>query len=179
MRIVMRGTSRFINMYELNGPDSAIVITNNKTGTITRVYFDEADFDKIKDFSWFPHHDPKKPEHLIYVFNNKLQRLHRVIMDPPKDMVVDHINGDTLDNRRSNLRICTVATNNRNRGGTNRRTVISKNNKSGSMGVNFHKARKKWRAFKSFKGKTYSCWCNTYEEAVAKRKEYDELYKDL
>lgn len=179
MRIVIRGTSRFINMYELNGPDSAIVITNNKTGTITRVYFDEADFDKIKDFSWFPHHDPKKPDHLIYVFNNKLQRLHRVIMDPPKDMVVDHINGDTLDNRRSNLRICTVATNNRNRGGSNRRAVISKNNKSGTMGVNFHKVRKKWRAFKSFKGKTYSCWCNTYTEAVAKRKEYDELYKDL
>lgn len=179
MRTVIRGTLRFANIYELDGENSAILVINNKTGVITRVLFDERDFDKIKDFSWFPHHDPKKPEHLIYLFNNKLQRLHRVIMDPPEGMVVDHINGNTLDNKRNNLRICTIATNNRNRGGSNRRIVLSKNNKSGVMGVNFHKARNKWRAFKSFKGKTYNCWCNSLEEAIQKRKEYDELYKDL
>lgn len=40
--------------------------------------------------------------------------LHRAIMDPPTGMVVDHINGDTLDNRRANLRICTQGQNLRN-----------------------------------------------------------------
>lgn len=40
--------------------------------------------------------------------------LHRAIMEPPTGMVVDHINGDTLDNRRANLRICTQGQNLRN-----------------------------------------------------------------
>lgn len=47
--------------------------------------------------------------------NGRQVPIHRYLLDPPADMVVDHINGDPLDNRRSNLRVCTVAENNRNR----------------------------------------------------------------
>jgi len=41
--------------------------------------------------------------------------IHRTIMSPPKGMDVDHINGDPLDNRRSNLRICTRSQNSQNK----------------------------------------------------------------
>ena len=42
-------------------------------------------------------------------------RLHRLVVDAPEGMVVDHLNGDKLDNRASNLRVCTQAENTRNR----------------------------------------------------------------
>lgn len=51
-------------------------------------------------------------------------RMHRLLTKCPTGKVVDHKNGNRLDNRRKNLRICTVAENNRNRrkpvGGTSR-----------------------------------------------------------
>jgi len=43
--------------------------------------------------------------------------LHRAIMNPEKGMVVDHINGDKLDNRRRNLKICSYSENLLNRRG--------------------------------------------------------------
>jgi len=70
--------------------------------------------------------------------NQKLVRLHRLIAGAvEKDQKVDHINGNTLDNRRSNLRICSNSENLRNRG-------KNINNTSGYKGVS--KRRNKWAA---------------------------------
>lgn len=69
----------------------------------------------------------------------KIILMHRQIMNPPADMVVDHKNGDTLDNRKNNLRICTKAENQRNH-------KRLKNNTSGYTGVSFRKDTKKWFA---------------------------------
>lgn len=53
-------------------------------------------------------------------------------------MVIDHINGDGLDNTRENLRICTQGQNNRNR-------KASKNGTSKYLGVSWDKDKKRWR----------------------------------
>ena len=66
--------------------------------------------------------------------------LHRLIMDCPKGMLVDHINGNTLDCRKANLRIVTPAQNGQNQ------HRLSEQNHSGYRGVSWCKIHKKWRA---------------------------------
>lgn len=65
--------------------------------------------------------------------------LHRLIAGARKGEVVDHINGNSLDNRKANLRICTKAENSRNR-------KLGPTNKSGFKGVSWEAHTGKWRA---------------------------------
>ena len=67
--------------------------------------------------------------------------LHRLIMDAPDGMHVDHIDHDTLNNCRSNLRLCTPGENRRNQ-------KMRKDSQHRYKGVSFHsdKAFKKWQA---------------------------------
>jgi hypothetical protein len=65
--------------------------------------------------------------------------LHRLLMNTPPGMVCDHINHDGLDNRKANLRNCTIAQNNANR-------RSSQNASSKYIGVSRDKRRDKWVA---------------------------------
>jgi len=72
-------------------------------------------------------------------YKGNKKRMHRVIMNTPEGMETDHINGNRLDNRRQNLRICTRAENVRN-------CKKHRDNHSGYKGVYWNKREKKWRA---------------------------------
>ena len=74
--------------------------------------------------------------------------MHRAIMNPENGFVVDHINGDGLDNRRENLRVCTTQENCWN---SKKKTT----NKSGFKGVSIHVSGK-WRATIFVSGKQIS-----------------------
>ena len=65
--------------------------------------------------------------------------MHRLIINAPQGYVVDHINGDKLDNRKENLRICTHSENLKNQG-------KRKANTSGYKGVFWHTRMNKWIA---------------------------------
>lgn len=67
----------------------------------------------------------------------KLKSMHRVIMDAPEGLTVDHINRNRLDNRKSNLRLCTMAQNLKN-------VPIRDTNKSGYKGVYLEKRTGKY-----------------------------------
>lgn len=78
--------------------------------------------------------------------------MHRVITQPPTGMEVDHIDGNGLNNRRSNLRVVTHAQNLSNRG-------APKNNTSGKKGVVWMKDEKRWRAQIGVNGKNMHIGC--------------------
>lgn len=111
------------------------------------VLIDEEDFELVMSRKWNTY---KKdiPKGRIYFIcgqyngkNNDTIRLHRLIMKCKKNdgKVIDHINGNTLDNRKVNLRICTIGQNATNQ-------AKRRSNTSGYKGVTWHKQDKLWQA---------------------------------
>lgn len=105
--------------------------------------------------------------------NGKLKRtevkLHRLVMDTPKGMVTDHINGDRLDNRRENLRVCTVKQNSWNKRPRGSLNIV---------GVWFDPARSKFVAHIAKAGHkvTIGRYDTAQEAANARDKVAGELY---
>jgi hypothetical protein len=96
--------------------------------------------------------------------------MHRFIMDAPEGMEVDHINGDKLDNRRCNLRICTHQQNTCSR---HRSTKKS----SKYQGVSWNKEHKKWVAQIGINGKRINLGRFLLEEDAARA--FDKAAKEL
>ena len=93
-------------------------------------------------------------------------RMHRLIMNTPRELDVDHINGNGLDNRKVNLRNCTMSQNKMN----SRAKLVGKT--SIYKGVYFDKEVNKFRAYIGLAGK------NTYvgisKSQIVAAKMYDE-----
>lgn len=108
--------------------------------------FDLEDLCLIQSRNWYP----DKDEYLVcgyYYFGRyQISRFHRIAMHAKPGEIVDHIDKNRKDNRKSNLRICVFAENNRNRG-------IYSTNTSGVTGVFFDKERGMWLAHISYNGK--------------------------
>ena len=94
---------------------------------------DKDDFDNIIKHKW------RKWGDRYFTGNSDAISIHQFLMNPPNGMVVDHIDNDPANNRRSNLRIIEQAKNAINK-------VVQSNNKSEITGVWFDKERNKWSA---------------------------------
>lgn len=78
-----------------------IPLTRKKVATV-----DAVDFERVNRYKWCAdcvglQWYAQRRAH------GRTIRMHQFIMNPPKGMVVDHANGNGLDNRRENLRLCT------------------------------------------------------------------------
>jgi hypothetical protein len=105
-----------------------IISITSKTYGLLKVMVDDDDYDRVAALNWSASNDRGK-----FYFHNRISvkekiTLHRLLMGFPKGKYVDHINGDTLDNRRSNLRVCSNGDNLRN-------GKLRPNNSSGYTGV--------------------------------------------
>jgi hypothetical protein len=95
----------------------------------------------VSDYKWYIY---KSSNNCIYAqgYHPKTKKrvlMHRLIMNPPRSLHVDHRNRNGLDNRLFNLRIATRSQNLSNR-------TSAKNSSSRFLGVTFHKKANKWVA---------------------------------
>jgi len=112
-----------------------------------RAIIDKEDYTLVSQYKWYL---IKKEAGNVYVkskVKGKIIGIHRFIMNVSDPLlVVDHIDGDPLNNRKSNLRVCTQGENARNQ-------KLKKTNKSGYKGVTLSPSGKRWKAALNHKGK--------------------------
>lgn len=141
-----------------------------------RAIVDDEDYDAVISRNWIAH----KMGHCFYATRHvRLEKrvysheyMHRSIMrrmldrDIVTSEMCDHVNGDGLDNRRSNLRLATRSQNNRNR--HYRRPNLS----SVYLGVCWHGAARKWKASTDVDGRSVviGFFASEFEAAKARDK---------
>lgn len=131
-----------------------------------KVQVDDEDVERIMQNKWHLHRSKRHLDLGIYYFLSSAckrtgmpdMRLHRFIMNAPDDYVVDHIDRNTLNCHKSNLRITTQTQNIFNRG-------HQRNNKSGNRGIYFNTTTEKWYVSFIIKGKHISYGFDTKESA--------------
>lgn len=131
---------------------------------------DDEDYEKVSVYKWSAiwHRNTKRYQVRGYV-NGRMTGIHRVIMDAPANLHVDHINGDPMDNRRCNLRLCNNQQNHQN----------MRKHRDGSSrykGVSWLQSQRKWVAQIYVEGHNIVLGtfvdekqaAQTYDEAAAK-----------
>ena len=184
-----QGVRAFISVFRSKGVFSRtkamkkIPLTQGKFAIV-----DDEDYNLVSKYPWSL--DSPKHAHTSYAIctmytgriNNKSimcrMKLHQLIMRPPKDIHIDHINRNGLDCRRSNMRYCTHSENcmNRRPHYTDSRTK-TKRPTSSYKGVSKLKSGR-WQARIYFENKIYSLGAfeNEKEAALAYNKKAIEIY---
>jgi len=127
---------------------------------------DAADYAEVSKYRWYAARGGSN----VYAAtckNGRTVYMHRMLMRPRKGYVVDHIDGNGLNNRRCNLRVCTPAQNLANkapRGGT-------------SQFVGVYRCRDKWVAHVTRRGKYY--YVGLFDDEVAAAKARDRTAYEL
>ncbi len=138
---------------------SSIVLSSGE-----KCLVDREDLERVNRYTWrLEHFNRKSYARCTMRTNGKntKARLHRFILGAKAGDVVDHINGDTLDNRKSNLRYCTLSESAKNR-------VKNKTSKNKYKGVRKEPNCSRWCAFISINSKKTYLGIFKTEEAAAK-----------
>lgn len=161
---------RKYNNYEIVDKIAKVEINNNTLGKIY-FYIDVEDLYIINIGYWNVRIDKRHPNCTLYVesrIKRKRVHLHRLIMNCPENKIIDHIDGNGLNNIKSNLRICTHKLNNLNR--------KNASGQSGNVGVFYNKRDNLWIASISISGKTkYICYSRDKEEVIRYREKVNKL----
>ena len=155
--VIMNGRQSIINMPTSAPNVSQLFGTNQGRNNLAEIplsqgkiaIVDDEDFDFLNKWKWSCDAMGYAVKSAALSSGNGkrcILLMHRLILLPHKGQMIDHINRNPLDNRRSNLRLCDKRTNSYNRGPTVK-------NLSGLKGVYWDAKYKKWRAQIKINGK--------------------------
>lgn len=128
---------------------------------------DDEDFEFLSQFRWCAR--GRNDRYYARCYQRNVPRgigMHKMLLNPPPGFGVDHINRDTLDNRRSNLRIATVGQNN-----------FNKWTKKKFKGVFWRKDKNRWAATIGANRKTYHL--GYFKSDIDAALAYDEAARNL
>ena len=156
-----------------NGKQNNWVFQNDVVIGITfknqEFYIDKDEYEKVKEYRW------RFNKQGYVVANsknctNKIVKIQNVIMNPLKEKLIDHKDGNKADNRKFNLRTCTKSQNNMN-------IKLKSNNTSGFNGVKQNKRTGKWVAQININNKRIhlGTYIN-FEDAVLARSRANKKY---
>ena len=130
-------------VYNSAGQTVIELFNKNKT-KVAETIVDDNLYEKLIEYSWSLSQDNTARGSV----NGKMVMLHRYVMNYDGNDLIDHINGNPLDNRRENLRIVTSQEN-----------MMNRKSKSGStskyVGVSYDKTKKRWKSSIKYLGQTY------------------------
>lgn len=137
---------------------------------------DDEDFETLNKMKWLALGYNKKcyaarNGKMVNGCRDSIILMHRAIMGDKKGVHYDHINGDTMDNRKENLRVATLSQNMMNR-------KSNKGSSSQYKGVSWYKNGGKWRAYIKLNKKLIALGYYSKEEdaALAYNKKAIELF---
>lgn len=113
-------------------------MTTLRTINGSLILVDEEDYHIVHRYQWYELTNTSGTTYAQTFIEGVNVLLHRLLMNPADGFVVDHINHNGLDNRKSNLRVVSPSHNQMNRLKTQGLT-------SKYHGVSWHKKSKKWR----------------------------------
>ncbi|AMW98434.1 HNH endonuclease [Rummeliibacillus stabekisii] len=165
----MRNHGKVTNDPPLRKWRNKIIIGNTFSTIVTskgeKIIIDNQKVPMITQHSWCL----SKTGYAVANIKGTTTKMHRLITNCQPGMVVDHINGNPLDNRLGNLRICSAKNNSRNKG-------VGSNNSTGVLGVSKLKSGL-WRVRIMVNKKEINLGrYESFDEAVKVRREAELKY---